>query len=84
LPGPDEATGSGPSKMLARTLQALERDGFVHRELRTVFPPHVEYRLTELGGETAAKLIDLIEHLETRMPAVLAAQQRHDRTGASD
>jgi DNA-binding HxlR family transcriptional regulator len=65
-------------KMLAQTLQALERDGFVHRELRAVFPPHVEYSLTELGHETAAKLMDLIDHLEMRMPAVLAAQQRHD------
>jgi DNA-binding HxlR family transcriptional regulator len=71
-------------KMLAQTLQALERDGFVHRELRTVFPPHVEYSLTELGRETAAKLIDIIEHLETRMPAILAAQHRHDHPGASD
>lgn len=71
-------------KMLAQTLQALERDGFIHRELRTIFPPHVEYRLTELGRETAAKLIDLIEHLETRMPAVLAAQHRHDHPEAGD
>jgi DNA-binding HxlR family transcriptional regulator len=70
-------------KMLAQTLQALERDGFVHRELLTVFPPHVEYTLTELGRETAAKLIDLIEHLESQMPAVLAAQHRHDNAAAS-
>ena len=70
-------------KMLAQALQALERDGFVHREIRTVFPPHVEYSLTELGRETAAKLIDLIGHLEARMPAVLAAQRRHDHPGLS-
>ena len=70
-------------KMLAQTLQALERDGFVHRELLAVLPPHVEYRLTDLGRETAAKLIDLIEHLERRMPAVLAAQHRHDNPAAN-
>ncbi|HZG07326.1 MAG TPA: winged helix-turn-helix transcriptional regulator, partial [Streptomyces sp.] len=68
-------------KMLAQTLQALERDGFVHREVRAVMPPRVEYSLTELGRTTAAKLIDLIEHLEAHMPAVLAAQQRRDREG---
>jgi DNA-binding HxlR family transcriptional regulator len=71
-------------KMLAQALQALERDGFVHRELLTVFPPHVEYSLTDLGAETAAKLLDLIEHLEARMPAVLAAQRAHDQRGLSD
>ncbi|MFD1828257.1 MULTISPECIES: winged helix-turn-helix transcriptional regulator [Streptomyces] len=66
-------------KMLAQTLQALERDGFVHREVRAVMPPQVEYSLTELGRTTTAKLIDLIEHLEAHMPEVLAAQERHDR-----
>jgi DNA-binding HxlR family transcriptional regulator len=71
-------------KMLAQGLQALERDGFVHRELLAVFPPHVEYSLTELGAETAAKLLDLIQHLETQMPVVLAAQQAHDQRAVSD
>ncbi len=66
-------------KMLSQTLQALERDGFVHREVHAVMPPSVEYRLTELGHTTAAKLLDLIGHLEAHMPTVLAAQQDHDQ-----
>ncbi|MFI5933575.1 winged helix-turn-helix transcriptional regulator [Actinoplanes sp. NPDC051494] len=65
-------------KMLAQTLQALERDGFVRREVHAVMPPRVEYSLTDLGRGTAVKLLDLIEHLETNMPAVLAAQHDHD------
>lgn len=65
-------------KMLAQTLQALERDGFVHREVLAVMPPRVEYSLTELGRTTAGNLLDLIGHLEANMPAVLAARQRHD------
>ncbi|MDA0566836.1 helix-turn-helix transcriptional regulator [Streptomonospora sp. S1-112] len=65
-------------KMLAQTLQALERDGFVHREVHAVMPPRVEYSLTELGRTTAEKLLDLIDHLESHMPAVLAAQERYD------
>jgi DNA-binding HxlR family transcriptional regulator len=66
-------------KMLAQTLQALERDGFVRREAHAVMPPRVEYSLTELGHATAAKLLDVIEHLEAHMPHVLAAQHHHDQ-----
>jgi DNA-binding HxlR family transcriptional regulator len=65
-------------KMLAQALQALERDGLVHREVQTAFPPHVEYSLTPLGHQTAAKLLDLIGHLESSMPAILAAQHSYD------
>jgi hypothetical protein len=43
-----------------------------------------EYCLTDLGAETATKLLDLIEHLETRMPVVLAAQKGHDQRAVSD
>ncbi|MFI2233272.1 winged helix-turn-helix transcriptional regulator [Nocardia testacea] len=64
-------------KMLAQTLQQLERDGFVHREVRRAIPPHVEYSLTGLGAETAPRLLDLIGFLEARMPEVLDAQRRH-------
>ncbi|MFB9907874.1 winged helix-turn-helix transcriptional regulator [Allokutzneria oryzae] len=65
-------------KMLAQTLQALERDGFVHREAQPVIPPKVEYSLTPLGEQTAAKVIDLVRFLEGKLPEVLAAQQRYD------
>jgi DNA-binding HxlR family transcriptional regulator len=66
-------------KMLAQALQALRRDGFVHREVRTAFPPNVEYSLTPLGRETAAKVRGLIEHLEAHMPQVLAANEHYDQ-----
>ncbi|NJQ14060.1 winged helix-turn-helix transcriptional regulator [Streptomyces bohaiensis] len=66
-------------KMLAQTLQSLERDGFVHREVHAVLPPRVEYRLTELGRDTADRLLALIELLHAEMPAVIGAQQRYDR-----
>jgi DNA-binding HxlR family transcriptional regulator len=65
-------------KMLSQTLQALERDGLVLREARPTIPPHVEYSLTETGHEVAAKLIELIELLESRMPAVMAARAAYD------
>jgi DNA-binding HxlR family transcriptional regulator len=66
-------------KMLAQTLQALERDGFVHRVAQSSIPPKVEYSLTPMGRDTAARLIDLIEFVEAQMPAVTEAQGRYDK-----
>jgi DNA-binding HxlR family transcriptional regulator len=65
-------------KMLAQTLHALERDGFVHRDAQLTNPPRVDYSLTPLGEQTADKLIGLIQFVEDRMPEVMAAQARYD------
>ncbi|CAM3504036.1 helix-turn-helix domain-containing protein [Occultella aeris] len=65
-------------KMLAQTLQALERDGIVIREARATLPPHVEYRLSELGEQIADRLIGLIELLEDSVPEVSSAQRDYD------
>ena len=43
-------------KMLAQTLQLLEGDGLLLRIAYPVLPPHVEYSLTPLGEELAAKV----------------------------
>jgi DNA-binding HxlR family transcriptional regulator len=48
-------------KMLAQTLQTLERDGFVLRDAHPVIPPHVEYSLTPMGGELVQHLLPLLE-----------------------
>jgi DNA-binding HxlR family transcriptional regulator len=64
-------------KMLSQTLQALERDGFVEREVLATLPPHVVYRLSPMGAPVAAKLMDLIADLEALMPQVLDAQERY-------
>jgi DNA-binding HxlR family transcriptional regulator len=65
-------------KMLAQSLQTLERDGWVHREVRSAIPPHVEYRLTDDGTALVPHLLALIEFVEGRMPAVLAARSTAD------
>lgn len=65
-------------KMLSQTLQALERDGLVHREARPTIPPHVEYSLTPLGEDVAGKLHELIVLIEDRMPEVMAARADYD------
>ncbi|MBC2639536.1 MULTISPECIES: helix-turn-helix domain-containing protein [unclassified Rhodococcus (in: high G+C Gram-positive bacteria)] len=65
-------------RMLSQTLQALERDGLVIREVLEAIPPKVEYSLTPLGAEIGSRLIGLIELVESRVPDVLAAQERYD------
>ncbi|MFC9556092.1 winged helix-turn-helix transcriptional regulator [Rhodococcus sp. NPDC056960] len=65
-------------RMLSQTLQALERDGLVIREVLEAIPPKVEYSLTPLGAEIGSRLIGLIELVESRVPDVRAAQERYD------
>ncbi|BAH50103.1 winged helix-turn-helix transcriptional regulator [Rhodococcus opacus] len=65
-------------RMLSQTLQALERDGLVVREVLEAIPPKVEYSLTPLGAEVGSRLIDLIELVESRVPDVRAAQEKYD------
>ena len=64
-------------KMLAQTLQALESDGIVHREVYPVIPPRVEYSLTPLGREVAPHVEALAEWIEENMPRVLKARAAH-------
>ncbi len=69
-------------KMLAQTLQALERDGLVHREAEPTIPPKVEYSLTPLGREATARLLDVILWVESQMPEIMAARGRYDQVKA--
>ncbi|MFD3706883.1 winged helix-turn-helix transcriptional regulator [Nocardia sp. NPDC058658] len=66
-------------RMLSQTLQALERDGMVHREVLEAIPPRVEYTLTSLGAEVADHLRSLIVVLESNMDTVRAAQESYHR-----
>ena len=59
-------------KMLAQTLQTLERDGLVHREALPVIPPHVEYSLTDLGDDLVGRLAPLMEWLAEHSEAIVA------------
>ncbi|MEV4556293.1 helix-turn-helix domain-containing protein [Kitasatospora sp. NPDC049285] len=65
-------------KMLSQTLQALERDGLVHRRAEPTNPPRVEYCLTDLGREIADRLHALVEAVEGLMPRVETAQREYD------
>ena len=48
------AIGGISQKMLTQTLRQMERDGMVVRTVHPVIPPHVDYRLTELGASLGA------------------------------
>ena len=65
-------------KMLAQTLHALTRDGMVLREVVTAIPPRVEYSLSPLGRDVAARLRELADLLETAAPDVAAARAAYD------
>lgn len=65
-------------KMLTQTLRTLERDGLVHRDVKPVIPPHVEYTLTPLGKGAANHLVALAHWIEANQPEISQAQQRYD------
>ncbi len=66
-------------KMLAQTLQTLERDGMVRREVQATIPPRVEYSLTPLGEKVALRLLDLIQLIEDEMPTVKEARAAYEK-----
>ncbi|SDO34466.1 winged helix-turn-helix transcriptional regulator [Actinacidiphila guanduensis] len=65
-------------KMLTQTLRVLERDGFVRREAYPVIPPRVDYALTALGTEAAARVRALSDWTAEHVVEVTAAQRAYD------
>lgn len=68
------AVGGVSERMLAQTLQGLERDGLVDRVARDVVPLHVEYSLTPLGQEAAERVRTLADWIETSLPRIAQAR----------
>lgn len=64
--------GGVSERMLAQSLQQLEADGLVLRHALDVVPPHVEYTLTPLGREGAARVRDLTRWVEGNLQGLLA------------
>lgn len=65
-------------RMLAQTLQSLERDGMVIRTVVQTIPPRVEYSLTPLGVRAAASLVALIHVLEGGVEEIASARRAYD------
>ena len=68
--------GGVSEKMLAQTLQYLEKDGFIDRVSHPVVPPHVEYSLTPLGREVSCQVGALAEWIEGNLPKIMKVQQK--------
>jgi len=63
--------GGVSEKMLAQTLVWLEDDGLVIRQAFPVIPPHVEYRLSELGREVGPIVETLADWIESNLPQIM-------------
>ncbi|PVX30231.1 winged helix-turn-helix transcriptional regulator [Sphingomonas pokkalii] len=61
-------------RMLAQTLQQLEAHHLIARRSLPVVPPHVEYSLTPLGREAAAKVEDLVEWIQANLGDLMPAE----------
>jgi DNA-binding HxlR family transcriptional regulator len=62
--------GGVSERMLAQTLQWLEGDGLIARVAYPVVPPHVEYSLTPLGVQAAARVRALADWIEVSLPEI--------------
>lgn len=64
-------------KMLTQTLRAMERDGFVTRDVYPVVPPKVIYSLTDLGLGLSQAFCGVWEWAEANREAITLARARH-------
>ena len=67
--------GGVSERMLAQSLRLLEDDGFVRRTAHPVVPPHVDYDLTPLGYEVAAKVHALASLIEGNLGQIIAQRK---------
>lgn len=70
--------GGVSERMLAQTLQQLEGVGMIDRRAFEVVPPHVEYSLTPLGREAAARVSALTGWIEANLPALVQSRAASD------
>ena len=84
MPGPQrfgtlrKRIGGVSERMLAQTLQQLEGVGMIDRRAFEVVPPHVEYSLTPLGREAAARVAALTGWIEANLPALVQSRAASD------
>jgi DNA-binding HxlR family transcriptional regulator len=76
-----EAVPGVSQKMLTQTVRAMERDGLLVRTVHPVVPPHVEYRLTDLGTSLGAAFCGVWTWAEDHLERIEAARQAFDARG---
>jgi DNA-binding HxlR family transcriptional regulator len=69
-------------KMLTKTLRQMERDGLLRRTVHPVVPPHVDYRLTELGASLGAAFCGVWMWAEKHHDEIVKARERFDAVPA--
>ena len=69
------AEGEISQRMLTLRLKALERDGFVERQVTASVPPRVTYRLTDLGLGLTKELNRLLDWITTNRDQINAARE---------
>jgi DNA-binding HxlR family transcriptional regulator len=70
-------------KVMTQTLRELERHGLVLREDLGTVPPHVQYRLSDLGRSLNVALLALDRWAERHHAALDAAARRPDARAAA-
>jgi DNA-binding HxlR family transcriptional regulator len=70
--------GGISEKMLAQTLDVLERDGLIARTSHPVVPPRVEYALTDGGRALAERFFELFTWIGSNVETFTRAQQQYD------
>lgn len=70
-------------KMLTKTLRQMERDGLLVRTVYPVIPPHVEYRLTEMGASLGAAFCGVWIWAEQHHEQILRARRVFDESGSA-
>jgi DNA-binding HxlR family transcriptional regulator len=66
------------SKVLTETLRRMERDGLIHRDVRSVVPARVDYSLTDMGRSVIKPLQDLCHWAKAHADERDAARKRFD------
>lgn len=74
--------GDISQKMLTKTLRQMEYDGLVEREVHPVIPPHVDYRLTEIGRELNDAFCGVWIWAERYQAQIEGARQAFDKRKA--
>ena len=65
-------------KMLTQTLRKMERNDLVIRTIHPVIPPHVDYKLTDLGFSLAESFCGVWTWAEKNMERINAARHKFD------
>jgi len=73
-----ELIGGVSQKMLTKTLRQMERDGLVVRTVHPVIPPHVEYRLTDMGLSLSEAFCGVWQWVEAHQERLRVAREAFD------